>query len=194
MRRRLHSRATSALKIGLTTNRAPAAMNSAAVGASRTDPHAEAGGAVEFGAPRKRLEHAQRTRPPVGELHGHGSPFHQGARHAAGNLLVAVIEQRHQPAGQHRAVPLQAIVHRSGPVAGGAAGAAGRRHPGHAEVARRVVEADVPDDAAEVRVVGRQHPALNVLAEQAAQQAAEVVVARIGEKTARVGDHADKRR
>ena len=44
-----------------------------------------------------------------------------------------------------------------------------------------------------VAVVGQQ-AAAHVVAEEVAEQAAEVVVARVGEEAARVGDHADEAR
>src|SRR5258705_14022575 len=57
------------------------------------------------------------------------------------------------------------------------------------EIIARVEERDVLCQAAEQLAVVRQQAAPDVVAEEVADQAAEVLVARVGEEAARVGDH-----
>ena len=66
------------------------------------------------------------------------------------------------------------------------------RRSSEAEIALGVVVRDVLDDLPEPLHVGRDLAVLDLLAELLAEDAAEVLVARVAEEAARVGEHADE--
>ena len=55
-----------------------------------------------------------------------------------------------------------------------------------------IVEADVFDHCAKQFHIGRDLSVFDIGADQVAQDAAEIFVARLGEEAARVGEHADE--
>ena len=65
---------------------------------------------------------------------------------------------------------------------------------GEREILARVVAGDAADDFAEDVIVLREAAILHPFAQQTAQDAAEILVARIGQEGAAVGQHADKAR
>ena len=71
-------------------------------------------------------------------------------------------------------------------------GAAGSGRHGQGEVFADVVVADVADHAADQFEVGGDFAALDVRAEEIAEDAAEVFMPGEGEEGARVGEHADE--
>ena len=101
--RRLHSRATSGLRIGPTTKLAPLPMYSAAVGASTTEPTPRMTAGSVLSAKCDELgEDVPRTVAAVGEL-DHPGPARGAGRHdLLGHLHVGMVEDRHQAGLDHR--------------------------------------------------------------------------------------------
>src|SRR5690606_20067091 len=63
-----------------------------------------------------------------------------------------------------------------------------------AEIVARVEEAEVLDEPADEAEIGRKQAALDLGPEEPAQQATEVLVARVREEAPRVGEHPDEAR